>query len=108
MDDIFDFLLDSKNANRRKSWFDEDAESFYVSWEVPGFDKEDFDISYQDMVLTVKGETNFRGVQKSFKQSLSVPKAIDPDGIQAHLERGILTISLRKTESQKPRQIPIR
>lgn len=108
MNDIFDLLKNMDRLETRKNyWLDEDNEAFYVSWEVPGFSKDDFDISYQDMTLTVKGSCDFRGLKKEFHQSVSIPSTVDPESIKANLERGVLTIGLRKTSSHQPRQIPI-
>jgi HSP20 family molecular chaperone IbpA len=42
-----------------------------------------------------------------FVRSFVVPDSIDPNGVKATSELGILTIHLRKAEARKPRQITV-
>ena len=42
----------------------------------------------------------------SFSRSLTLPDGVDPDGIQAHFDRGVLEITIPKPEQKKPRTGP--
>jgi HSP20 family protein len=44
----------------------------------------------------------------TFTRSIQLPYRIDPDRIKAHLENGVLRLSLARPEEDKPRRITIR
>ncbi len=39
-----------------------------------------------------------------FSRSLTLPDGVDPDGVQAHFDRGVLEIRIPKPEQKKPRR----
>ena len=43
----------------------------------------------------------------SFVRALTLPEGVDPDGVQAHFDRGVLEIRIPKPEQKKPRQVQI-
>jgi hypothetical protein len=43
----------------------------------------------------------------SFASSLTLPNGVDPDGLQAHFDRGVLEIRIPKPEQKNPRQVQI-
>lgn len=84
--------------------------------ELPGFEKDEVDISIQDNQLTLSGERKApegRDYHRSerwygrFERSLALPNSVDPDGVKARLQNGILTVTLPKREEARPRQIPV-
>jgi HSP20 family protein len=90
-----------------------------ASLELPGLKREDIKVSVQDDVLTVTGEkkqeqTEDAGrvhkVERSygyFKRVVSLPTSVDAGKVKATYKDGLLTISLPKTESKKPKEIAI-
>jgi HSP20 family protein len=100
----------------------EDADHFYVDAELPGFRKEDVEITLENSTLTVSAERKFE--QKTdnndggnyllnerrytrFLRSFTLPPTIDEKSVQASLKDGVLTISLNKREEVKPRKINV-
>lgn len=90
-----------------------------ITAEVPGMTKEDLEISVHRDTVTVKGERKGkiegatayhrreRGTGR-FNRTLSLPFAVDPEQVEASLSGGILHLSLRRPESDKPRRIDVR
>ena len=95
--------------------------SYLLELNVPGRNKEDFNISVDKDLLTVsfekKDEANAEGVTavrkeftvKSFKRTFSLDEKIDVNQIQAKYENGILKLELPKKAElkQEPKQITI-
>ncbi len=102
----------------------EDADHFYVEAELPGFTKEDVDITLEDGVLTIhaerKDETQQNGKnggQKQplhierrwtrFERSFTLPAAVNEGSVRADLTEGMLKVTLDKREEVKPKKIQI-
>jgi len=97
----------------------EDHDNLIVKAELPGFKKEDLDISLHEGNLTISGE---RAQEKNhaeaatsrserffgrFQRTVTLPKSVQPNAIKASYKDGILTVSLPKTEEAKPKQIEV-
>jgi HSP20 family protein len=90
-----------------------------VEMAVPGVKAEDFTISVTGDTVTVTGETKRenheqRGqtyveevIEGSFQRSFGLPVQVDADKAQASYENGMLTLTLPKAASVKPRTIPV-
>jgi HSP20 family protein len=87
--------------------------------ELPGVDKDDLEIQAQHDTLTLHGtrrppsdrrEAYHRRERRSgaFSRSIQLPYRIDPGRIEAHLENGVLRLSLARPEEDKARRITIR
>ena len=87
--------------------------------ELPGVDKDDLEIQAHHDTLTLHGtrrppaeqrEAYHRRERRSgaFSRSIQLPYRIDPGRIEAHLENGVLRLSLARPEEDKPRRITIR
>ncbi len=99
----------------------EDNDHFYVQAELPGFTKDDVDITLEDGVLTIraqrKEEKKEGGEAKQplhierrwsrFERSFTLPTAVNENSVRANLAEGMLTITLDKREEVKPRKIQI-
>lgn len=87
--------------------------------EVPGMKKEDVKVTFQDGILTIKGERkqereekdlNFHRMERSygsFCRSFTLPTMVQGDKIKANYKDGVLSISLPKVEEAKPKEITI-
>ena len=99
----------------------ESQDEFIVDAVVPGLKPEDLDITIQDNVLTIRGETrkqqqtgdkptNFHVMERRygrFSRSVSLPTSVKSDAVRATLEHGILHLEIPKAEEVKPRRITV-
>jgi len=97
----------------------ETDDDFVLRADLPGMSEDDVTIELQGTVLTLSGErksehdgdgTGFYRLERGwgqFTRSLTVPEGIDPEGITARFDRGILELHIPKPEQQKPRRISI-
>jgi HSP20 family protein len=97
---------------------DRDDEVF-VRAAVPGYKKEEIEISVSNSTLTIKGETKkeekeekgdyYRSEisQGSFSRVISLPAEVDEDKAKASMKDGILELTLPKIEKSKRRTISI-
>lgn len=86
---------------------EETAVSYVVELDMPGVKKEDLKISVEGRELLVTGERKGR-VSATVRKRYSLPDDVDADKIEAELKDGVLAILLPKTESVKPKLIPIK
>ncbi|MFP4431104.1 MAG: Hsp20/alpha crystallin family protein [Spirochaetaceae bacterium] len=98
----------------------ETEESFHVYCDLPGVEEKDMDISLAANVLTIKGEKRppeRQGEVKvyrredwagTFQRTLSLPKTVEPDSVEARLKDGVLTVTLSKRAEAKTRKIDIK
>ena len=98
----------------------EDGDRLVVEAEMPGFKKEDVDITLENQTLTISGERreekkdqkeagyllNERRYSR-FLRSFTLPPTVDEKSVQAKLENGVLTVTLNKREETKPRKITV-
>lgn len=121
---LFEDLLDSwspVHAGRGLGALDivERPDEFLLTIDLPGVADSDLDLQVEDGVLTLsaareraelgEGEVS-RTAERTFgrfSRRLRLPRDVKQDGIQANLDAGVLTVSLPKAESAKPRQIQI-
>ena len=87
---------------------------------LPGLKADDVQISVSADVLTLRGEFKQENEQKdttyhireqrygSFERSIMLPSDVQTDKSKADFENGILTITLPKAESVKPKTITIK
>jgi HSP20 family protein len=99
-----------------------DDKNFYVRTEIPGLDKTDLEISINDRVLRIEGETQDEEEIKDdvylrreyysskFYRSYTLPEDVNEDKIEASLDKGILQIKLPKTKTgnSKTKKIKIK
>ncbi|RTE67257.1 Hsp20/alpha crystallin family protein [Amphritea opalescens] len=93
-----------------------DGEGQYlVRVDLPGIKKEDIKVSLDNGVLSVSAETTKEDKEEQdgklirqerhygkFVRSLSVGADVDPAGIKANFEDGVLNLTLPKVEQQQP------
>jgi HSP20 family protein len=100
----------------------EDADHLYVEAELPGFKKDDVDITLENHTLTIaaeRGETKAVDDQKKgdwllrerrhtrFLRSFTLPATVSDNKCEAKLNDGVLMITLDKREETKPRKIQV-
>src|SRR5215207_8850389 len=72
----------------------EDADHLYVEADMPGFKKEEVDITFENQTLTISAEHR--------EETKDDGKKVD-----ARLEDGVLKVTLNKREETKPRKIQV-
>jgi HSP20 family protein len=94
--------------------------SLEVRMDVPGVDPKDLDIQVNGNLLTIcgqrkeeheeKGKTFHRVERRtgSFSRSVTLPSAVEEEGVEAQYKNGILTVTLPKTDTAKGKRIPIK
>ena len=87
--------------------------------DVPDVDPKDIDVRVENQTLTISGERKFeqenssKGFHRiersygSFVRSFAVPNSFDTDKIGADFKNGVLTVTLPKKETAKPRQVKV-
>lgn len=95
---------------------EETDDAFEVTVEVPGLDKDDIDVSISDTMLTVAGKTSGQREERrrnvyrmersygAFTRTIPLPDEINPDKAEASLEKGLLVLTLPKTEQARKRK----
>jgi HSP20 family protein len=91
----------------------ENKDEFLVIADLPGVDPEQVSINLSGDRLEVEArqvlpaELARVGSPVRFARSFVVPDSIDPNGVKATSDAGVLTIHLRKADARKPRQITV-
>jgi len=99
----------------------EDADHIYVEAELPGFRKDDVDITLENSTLTISAQRgeNHENSDKGgdwllrerryskFLRSFTLPPTVDDQSVNAKLTDGVLTVTLNKREETKPRKISV-
>lgn len=97
----------------------ETNDSFVVKAAVPGIDPKDVEISVEDDILTIKGETQSKEESSednyvrrelrygTFQRSLRLPPTVDADHAEATFEHGMLKLTLPKKPEARARSIKI-
>jgi HSP20 family protein len=100
--------------------YENDDHEFVLKAELPEIKREDIAITYDNGVLTLKGERkadseisreNYRRVERqhgTFTRSFTLPATVDAARIQAAYKDGVLTIRVPQREEAKPKQIEIK
>jgi HSP20 family protein len=90
-----------------------------VRAEVPGYKKEDIEVSVSDSSLTIKGETKTEEKEEkgdyyrceisrgAFTRTVELPAAVDDSKAKASMRDGVLELTLPKLEKAKRHTIAI-
>jgi HSP20 family protein len=101
----------------------EKTDAYQLAFEVPGVDAADVDISFEQNVLTVRGEKapGFESggdadvrvhaderVSGKFQRSIRLPEFVDADNISAEFSNGVLYLTVPKAQTARARKIQIK
>lgn len=75
-----------------------------VELPVPGYRPDQIDVTVEDRVLTVTGNTE----RRTFQRSILLPEEVDAETIDAKVEHGMLVLGLRLHPKAQPRKIEIK
>ena len=129
IDRLFDSVLSGPSLNSTQggqSWMplmdvDDEEDLLRLSFEIPGVNPDDVNVSVENGVLTVSGEKKFErktGDEKQgpysverrygrFERRIALPQSVDTDRVAAHYENGVLTLELPKSAESRKRKIEI-
>jgi HSP20 family protein len=96
----------------------EDEDNITVEAEMPGFSKDEIDVTLENGVLTIQAERKVAESKGSrhlnerrftrVARSFSLPNSVDESDVDASLTDGVLTLTLKKREEVKPRRIEVK
>jgi HSP20 family protein len=98
----------------------EDGDHLYLEADMPGFKKDEVEITFENQTLTISAERreekqdeqkgdwllNERRYSR-FLRSFTLPPTVDGNKVDAKLEDGVLKVTLNKREETKPRKIQV-
>ncbi len=107
--------MDSPHPYKLSINLREQKDAYVLNALVPGLRAENLNIQVLEDVVTIdgeyKGEENEYLIQElpqgAFRRSLRLPASLDASNAQAHISDGILTLTLPKAESARPKTIKI-
>ncbi|WP_411958733.1 Hsp20/alpha crystallin family protein [Paracoccus homiensis] len=107
----FDSPFGSMATNGPRTDISETDEAMLVSVDLPGLDDKDVEVNVTDDMLTIRGEREEKAEKdgftsqsrRSFHRMIPVPPGVDAEKAEAEFKRGVLTVTLPKTEEAKAR-----
>ena len=121
-EDAFSRLVSEPAANR--PWSPavdiyETENELVLKADLPEVSLKDIDVRVENQTLTIAGERRFekdeanKGFHRiersygNFVRSFAVPNMFDTDKISAEFHNGVLSVTLPKKETAKPRQVKV-
>src|ERR1041384_6223128 len=98
----------------------ENKDHIVLEAELPGMNRDDFDLSVENNTITLRGERhfekkdetdNYHRVERaygSFTRSFTLPNTVTAEGATAEYTNGVLRVTLPKREETKARRIEIK
>jgi HSP20 family protein len=94
------------------------GDRFIVHFDLPGIDPDQFELTVEKNVLTVKAERRWERqegdepvaaerLQGTFTRQLFLGETLDADHIDADYEHGVLTLTIPVAEAAKPRRVEV-
>jgi HSP20 family protein len=87
--------------------FTEDKDNAYVRAELPGVSREAINLELVDGQLNLSASRKQGEETISLTRSLAIPESVQADKVAATYENGVLTVTLPKAETAKPRKIAL-
>jgi len=97
----------------------EGRDGVQLTVDLPGVDEKTVEVELNEGVLSIEGSVSLAEYQDltpvyteynvgNFERRFRVSNRIDPKGIQARIEHGVLHLHLPKAEEARPRTITVR
>lgn len=98
----------------------EDQDGLVIEADLPGISNDQLDITVEENVLTISGQTKVENEEKSenyhvrerrwgkFARSFRLPGYADGENVAADLKNGVLTLRVPKRAEAKPRKIQVK
>jgi len=95
-----------------------DGDRFVIHVDLPGVDPDSIDLTVEKNVLTVAAQRRWERAEEhqvlvqerpqgSFSRQLFLGEGLDPDGIEAGYDYGVLTVTVPVAEQAKPRKVSV-
>ena len=129
IDRLFDSVLWGGTSNGvlgTQSWMppmdvEDEDEQLRLSFEIPGVNPDDVNVTVENGVLTVSGEKKYErrtgdeskgpySIERRygrFERTIALPQSVDAAKVTAHYENGVLTLELPKSAESRKRRIEI-
>src|SRR5947199_1334474 len=97
----------------------ENKDQIVLEAELPGMNREDFELTIENNVLTLRGERrfekkdeadNYHRVERAygaFSRSFTLPQTVSSEGATAEYKNGVLRVVLHKREEVKARRLEV-
>lgn len=97
----------------------ENKDQIVLEAELPGMKQDEFDLSIENNVITLRGERKFEKTEEtdnyhrversygSFTRSFTLPQTVSAEGATAEYNNGVLRVTLPKREETKARRIQV-
>jgi HSP20 family protein len=97
----------------------EDPDKFFVNVDVPGVDPKDIEVTLENGVLTISGsreeekkeeKEGYSRVERmsgKFFRRFMLPESVDEGKVSARTDKGVLHITIPKSDKQKARRISV-
>ncbi|HLF05084.1 MAG TPA: Hsp20/alpha crystallin family protein [Dehalococcoidia bacterium] len=97
----------------------QEGDNIVVHASMPGVKPDDIQVSIENNVLTIKGQTKEEKEHQEgdylmrerraggFHRSLRLPDTVDTEKAKPYYENGVLTVSFPKVESKKAKQLKV-
>jgi HSP20 family protein len=96
---------------------EETEDAWIVEAELPGVKRKDINVDVRDSEVAVTGEIKERerkGILRRrtrrvgrFELRVTLPGQADPEGVEASVEDGVLTVRIPKSEQSRPRRVEV-
>ncbi len=98
----------------------ENKDQIVLEAELPGMSREEFEVTVENNVLTLRGERRFEKHDESdnyhrveraygtFTRSFTLPQTVSPEQATAEYRNGVLRVTLAKRQEVKARRIEIK
>jgi len=122
LDDIFNNVYTGtpNTAAPAMDIYTEDDKQLVAEVQIPGFDKNDVEVSVNNDILEIKGEKTEKEEEKdkkrsymmreshaSFYRSIALPKHADAGKVSAHFDKGVLKVTVPFKELPAAKKIAI-
>jgi HSP20 family protein len=119
---LMENLFASPGAGNGGIWappvdIEETEDAWLIAADLPGVDKKDIEVDVRDGELTISGDIKERerkGILRRkarrtgrFEFRVTLPGGADPDGVDANVKDGVLTVRIPKPEQSKPHRIEV-
>ncbi|MGB7054639.1 MAG: Hsp20/alpha crystallin family protein [bacterium] len=125
VDRLFDVFFGTQPQTIDDLWrpsidIEESNGNLMVKAEIPGMKKENIKVSVKEDMLTISGERKqenetrdktYHRIERSygqFRRMIRLPAEVDADKVKASYKDGVLSVTLPKPESMKPKHIDVK
>jgi HSP20 family protein len=93
--------------------------AYILEASVPGFSPEDVEVTFDNGILTIRGERREQGEKTegeyvrrerrlaSVFRQVTLPSEVEADRISAGFENGVLTVTVPRVAKAQPKRIPV-